>query len=243
MITIEQVTELYKQGNNELIFTFNTGSTKKLRLFESQLNRLCYYKERSRKYGYPVKEILNQIESVQTVKKSPESDKWVRSWQQVIDRLNKSGLWDDYKQEIILGLSMGYETIQKLNKICWEAWEHKDSENWEVDQVKNIAPQFIITRDNGSQFVAHNIIWAMKEPARIKKMNFGRDNDQFLSMIKYYFENKLPYRCFSKAAYDVSFEYLPDKQKAFYSEEFKGMGNGHYYLALDTTHAVFAEDD
>ena len=29
----------------------------------------------------------------------------------------------------------------------------------------------------------------------------------------------------------------------WYSKEFKGCGNGHYYLALDATHTIFVEDD
>ena len=30
---------------------------------------------------------------------------------------------------------------------------------------------------------------------------------------------------------------------ATYAEEFKGMGNGHYYLAIDATHAIFDQND
>ena len=34
-----------------------------------------------------------------------------------------------------------------------------------------------------------------------------------------------------------------DVYRGFYSEEFKGCGNGHYYLLFDATHAIFYEDD
>ena len=30
---------------------------------------------------------------------------------------------------------------------------------------------------------------------------------------------------------------------AWYSEEYRGCGNGHYYLMFDATHAIFYEDD
>lgn len=31
--------------------------------------------------------------------------------------------------------------------------------------------------------------------------------------------------------------------RVWYSEEYKGCGNGHYYIAIDATHAMFREDD
>lgn len=43
--------------------------------------------------------------------------------------------------------------------------------------------------------------------------------------------------------YDVSFTYRPEKQKAWYSEEYKNCGNEHYYIALDANAALFVEDD
>ena len=48
---------------------------------------------------------------------------------------------------------------------------------------------------------------------------------------------------FGRSSYDVSFSYDPKLQHAWYSEEYKNCGNGHYYLALDETHALFYEDD
>lgn len=43
--------------------------------------------------------------------------------------------------------------------------------------------------------------------------------------------------------YDVGFSYNPKQKKAWYSEEFKNCSNGHYYLALNNTHAFFIEND
>jgi hypothetical protein len=43
--------------------------------------------------------------------------------------------------------------------------------------------------------------------------------------------------------YDASFSYNPKLNKAWYSEEFRGCGNGHYYVALNSTHCLFVEDD
>ena len=43
--------------------------------------------------------------------------------------------------------------------------------------------------------------------------------------------------------YNNSVEYNPDGNRAWYSEEYRGCGNGHYYLLLDEKHAAFREDD
>jgi hypothetical protein len=51
----------------------------------------------------------------------------------------------------------------------------------------------------------------------------------------------LPILC--RTSYDVHYTYNAKEKKAFYSEEFKDCGNGHYYLAIDNTHALFYEDD
>ena len=47
----------------------------------------------------------------------------------------------------------------------------------------------------------------------------------------------------ARAGYDVTFEYDPDRNMAWYSEEYRDCGNGHYYLALDASTALFCEDD
>ena len=44
-------------------------------------------------------------------------------------------------------------------------------------------------------------------------------------------------------SYDNSIEYNPEGERAWYSEEYRGCGNGHYYLLLDEKHAAFREDD
>lgn len=44
-------------------------------------------------------------------------------------------------------------------------------------------------------------------------------------------------------SYDNSVEYNPEGERAWYSEEYRGCGNGHYYLLLDEKHAAFREDD
>lgn len=45
--------------------------------------------------------------------------------------------------------------------------------------------------------------------------------------------------------YDNTLEIVFDEKmpRAWYSEEYRGCGNGHYYLLFDATHAIYYEDD
>lgn len=48
--------------------------------------------------------------------------------------------------------------------------------------------------------------------------------------------------CWRGRSYDISLS-LDEKGRAFYAEEYRNCGNGHYYLALDARHAIHVEDD
>ena len=75
-------------------------------------------------------------------------------------------------------------------------------------------------------------------------MYFGKytNKDEKLE-IKAALNDHRSYSTNAYTSYDVSFEYNADKNMAWYSEEYKGCGNGHYYLALDENTALFCEDD
>ena len=80
---------------------------------------------------------------------------------------------------------------------------------------------------------------------RLKSMYFGkRDNKTYKEMIASHLKNKENFTLYRiPVNYDVSYEYDADKNKAWYSEEYRNCGNGHYYLALDNSTALFVEDD
>ncbi len=63
--------------------------------------------------------------------------------------------------------------------------------------------------------------------------------------IKKALDNKGKYTCSWRYKYDCSVEVnaTEDVQRAWFSLEYKGCGNGHYYILLNDNLAVFAEDD
>jgi hypothetical protein len=76
-----------------------------------------------------------------------------------------------------------------------------------------------------------------------KYCNYTQNNQERLNAIGEAMTNKVKYRTTGDNGYDVTFNYNPDEQKAWYSEEYRNCGNGHYYLALDNEHAIYYEKD
>ena len=76
-------------------------------------------------------------------------------------------------------------------------------------------------------------------------MYFGKyDNARIKEEFKNALQNKTSYSSGRiRVNYDVTLEYDADKNMAWYSEEYKNCGNGHYYLAIGPTTALFCEDD
>ena len=85
----------------------------------------------------------------------------------------------------------------------------------------------------------------MFDVPKIKSVSFGNKGltEVNRNKITQALKNKEKLSLFVKAGYDLSFEYNPEKNKAWWSEEYRGCGNGHYYLMLDDRHALFCEDD
>lgn len=80
---------------------------------------------------------------------------------------------------------------------------------------------------------------------KIKSISFGNKGltEWYRNRITNAMKNKEKLSLFERAGYDLSFEYNPEKNKAWWSEEYRGCGNGHYYIMLDDRHALFCEDD
>lgn len=86
--------------------------------------------------------------------------------------------------------------------------------------------------------------WMFDRP-KIKAISLGNKyrTQEYRQMIQDAYNNKKPLSFRWQAGYGLSFEYNPEKNKAWWSEEYRGCGNGHYYLMLDNKHALFCEDD
>ena len=98
--------------------------------------------------------------------------------------------------------------------------------------------------EENKPYVNTTIIWNYAKFPKVKTMYFGKYRNEMISnTIKTNMAKKIKTSETARANYDVSFEYNPENNKAWYSEEYKNCGNGHYYIALNNKQALFVEDD
>ena len=244
-----QAKDIIKANNTKnFIIAEKTGidqiATTQKRLFvnEPYIGEIPKY---ARKRGYIIRETQTAhwltLTPVLANPKS-EAENWEKSWRKAEKMLKISGLWTNLLKDIQMGLAVGYDTIQKANDIYWT--DNSDK------KIKTLDPRLIETNKDGAICANTGIIWRMSRPAKIKKMYFGKFRTaDILAEFKDALTKKIKFNNGSNGSnstgqsYDTTLEYNPDNNKAWYNEEYRHCGNGHYYLAIDATHALFSNDD
>lgn len=259
--TLSQFTSELKQAIGEGVkkdaiihYTPESGKeNRKVRIALANYGEPMIMRKGSRRYGSAITphdmQQIAKIEIIEKVKTPVDKEKqWRRSWEKVVKRLEKSGLWAELLEEKKIGLAVGYENITKAYELYWKRDDNldwKENELKKIENIKNVDSRLIKINEDGNEQVNTGIIWHMNHKAKVKKMNFGQwDNKRVLSEIKQALEEDQKYSTGRyQVQYDVSYEYNPEVKKAWYSEEYRDCGNGHYYLALDETHALYYETD
>lgn len=240
--SMDQINQLPDNKTIRAIITFDDGSTASRRVLKGD-NEFAVYARRSRRRGHWYSSFKNGIVAIEPIAESVVDDatKWQKSWTRVLRMLETSGLWSELKDDIAIGLSIGYDKVKQAYDTYWEC----KSNDEKVEVIRKIDERLIAKTPEGTEYVCTHIVWDMCNPAKVKKMYFGKyDNGRHLGYIADAMANKTPYESGRIiAGYDITFEYNPTKNKAWYSEEYRGCGNGHYYLAINETHALFSEDD
>lgn len=174
-------------------------------------------------------------------KRKSDEEIWRDSWQKVVDYLEQSGLWTNNLAEYKLGLEIGYEKIKEADRAYWKDYDTK------TERVKAIDERLINTNEEGVEYVNTRIVWHMAQPAKVKTIYFGKygETERVRDELKEALENKEKYIESRQVPnyYDVMVEYNPEYNRAWYNEEYRNCGNGHYYILLDHEHALFVEDD
>ena len=238
MDILEEVTKLVESGVRTVQVTYNDGTKSKLRVFKSTSGSISCFGHRRRKYGYvfPYQSIIHVAPVIS--RKSTEQ-KWHDGWKKVRSKLIASGLWDVIVAEIDLVLTIGYDRLNEASRKYWELQAPEKSEIF-----KSLYPELMIKRDDGTDYIDTSVIWNYYHLPKVKQMRFSKyQNDERLQAIQEAMNKREKYSTDGQYGYDISFEYNPERQRAWYSEEYRGCGNGHYYIALSATHALFREDD
>ena len=241
--SLQEVAEFIREVNGKetrkVKIAYDDGRIELKRLFVNG-DRIGYLAPRKKKSGY-----LFDLQGVYAISCNlPQEVDWnaqfKRNAKRLTELLEKSGLWANVRKEIQRLLEFGYENYCEQNY-----------------------PSNIFSPD-----LAYNILrW------NVKKMNFrprhtdreeaARCNEITLNAIAKAMsgpENEYQTSVEGRS-YDISFSYNAGQigkpmwkafpngargdgiRRAWYSEEYRGCGNGHYYLAINATHAIYYEKD
>lgn len=222
--------------------------TNKLRFQKENDNIVFVYAKgmKTRGYRYSLEYFLDNYHLL--IDSNEEKDKkWHKRIARAIKCLEKSGLWTD---KLIFFKNLYKMTLADKNALSEIYWSDSNRYNMSNNiQTKEYEPYIekypfvFIKADDGIFELNTNYIWESSN-CKLKSMYFGKGQNAFVKKeIIEAVKNKRNYNFNTRVNYDVSFEYDANKNMAWYSEEYKDCGNGHYYLALDENTALFCEDD
>ena len=213
-ITIENVSALIRseleKKNKEFNVTFRNGEKKKMRLFVGTTGQIGYFPPRQRRRGYILDlGTVTEIDPVQQREGKPIEEKFRIHARKLADMLTASGLWQNIVSEL---KNADYDYKKYADREPELAYQIA---TWNVKKMD-------FRRKYGSQLYGDNAA----DYAEIKRhMDAG---------VNYH----IPRR---EGRYDTSFRFEVgmDARRAWYNEEYRNCGNGHYYLAIDHERAIY----
>lgn len=221
----------------------------KYRAFREDEENVFVLAKGKRRYGYRMR--IEKFDAWFSI--IPPKDKTVE-WHKRINRalkaIDQSGLWEKEKPFLKSLLKMTWEDKQEITRCQDEVYNlrwHKQDTPEAVNMIwKPLYEKypFIGSFAEDGKFQVDFDYISDRSTVRLKSMNFGKSNRFYKDRIKSALENKQNYSTGRIVVnYDNSFEYNAEKGMAWYSEEYRDCGNGHYYLALNENVAWFCEDD
>jgi hypothetical protein len=241
--TYQEIKKLYESGVKKINVTYKSKHRETIRLFKSSYGELCRFKKGSSTKGYSLASFLPEIESFSEVTKyKSDEQKWIDQLNKIKSKLIQSGLWSYMIKDIDKALKIGYT---KMNNTYSEYWQIPFDDARHNFLIQNY-PEFISVNEKGDKYFDNSFLWTWTKMPKVEKMRFHKDKDHnahVLNIISEHMKEEKEYTTYGNYQYDISFSYDPLNKKAFYSKEFRGCGNGHYYIALDSTHAMFIEKD
>lgn len=224
-----EIKNYIEQHNGKtFVVTYKNGNKEERRLFVSTIGNICEFLTRSRRKGTPIS-VANFAEIV--VKSSNEKTAISicrNNLRLVIKYLTASGMW----QNMLRGAQY-FQSLTDEELLTMRNWDEYHKVMTEELADKGIVWFSMDCFDN--LFIK-----------KIKTMAFeSYERDYYKRKIKESFINRENISHRWTKGYDNSFEVRFDNDcvRGWYSEEYRGCGNGHYYFLLDECHALFGEDD
>ena len=178
-------------------------------------------------------------------RRKDQNQEWHKRLLRAIECMESSGLWPDVLQQFIAIINSGM-TWDDRKALADVYWAHMDSRsgNPVFDRLMEQYPCAFYEDVTGCAHV-DSFFASETSECILKRMYFGKLlNKDEKERIATALDHKQDYSSGRiHAGYDVTFTYESKKDKAWYSEEYRNCGNGHYYIALDANTALFVEND
>ena len=203
-------------------------------------------RQKRRGYRYSADGFIKLGYTMKVKRQTDENKAWHRRIERAKKALSSSGLWPEHLVWLSNLEKMTWEDKELMNKAYWllpTFWQKEENSD---ELLKLYFGDFI--EKYPFIFEGGNVnTWYLWEQSdvKLKSMYFGKYEDSFYKdRIAEALREKRSYSTGRiQVSYDNSFEYNAEKNKAWYSEEYRDCGNGYYYLALDGTTALFCEKD
>lgn len=207
---------------NHFIIVLKNGKKIQKRMFVACNGKPCEFRYRSKTTGRYIDE--SEITEWESVKPKDEVNPYVRYrnfFKTCVKYLEESKLWSEILADYKLVLSN-----EELFKYIVE--KEKETDYFEFGEKLR---EFGMAGKHVDTFYR-----TIKKG--IATINYEKCKKQSYSNL---FNKSSEISLRWRKAYDCTLS--KENGKAWYSEEYKNTGNGHYYLALDANHAIFSEDD
>lgn len=210
--------------NYNFAITMANGDKERKRLFISRDGFVCEFKKRSRTRGRCIscEELWKSVEPIE--KNTDKVNICKRNIRSVVKYLMSSGFWPDIYENMVKLQGLSDDDLKYLCE-C----EYDDHNRFMQERgIDHISPDMYHSLSSGRGIIT---------------INWGQGHDWIRQGWLNALREKRNYSMRWTVSYDNSVEFNPDGNRAWYSEEYRGCGNGHYYLLLDEKHAAFREDD
>ncbi len=210
--------------NYNFVVTMANGDKERKQLFISNDGYVCEFKKRSRTRGRCIacEELWRSVEPVAIDTDKVKTCK--RNTKSIVKYLTASGMWPDILANMLKLQGLSDDDLKYLYE-C----EYDDHNKF--------------MQEHGIDHISPDMYHSLSSQRGIITINWGQGHDWIKQGWLLALQEKRKYSMRWTVSYDNSVEFNPDGNRAWYSEEYRGCGNGHYYLLLDEKHAAFREDD
>lgn len=241
---ISDIEKLYQDGFTKIRVTKLNGDKEIYRLFKGQTyGQLCYFAKGKSRCGYQFTESLvstfasaDGIKSVQIKNALERELDGLRKFKKAFTQNAHPNLWSNL--------------VKDYAEFDVNDFERYANENLTEEQKNDSGDVYSCLSKYSQEHNSHIILencWkttTIKSNAPTNSYNY-RYNDCIAS-IKNHLDNKENFYYNWNGKYDVSVEGKlgnDDVYRAWLSLEYRGCGNGHYYLLINENQALFTEDD